>query len=84
MSAISSAVCLSAEITAYAENEAEARAKAVDQLRLRGLKVGTSFRVVRAVPSHRPRVSKGRPARKKHRHGREDDAGPVDCHEFGS
>jgi hypothetical protein len=27
--------------------------------------VGTSFRVVRAVPSHRPRVSKGRPARKK-------------------
>ena len=30
---------LSAEITVYAENEAEARAKAVDQLRLRGLKV---------------------------------------------
>jgi hypothetical protein len=30
---------LSAEIAVYAENEAEARAKAVDQLRLRGLKV---------------------------------------------
>ena len=30
---------LSAEITVYAENEAAARAKAVDQLRLRGLKV---------------------------------------------
>jgi hypothetical protein len=30
---------LSAEITVYAENEAEARAKAIDQLRLRGLKV---------------------------------------------
>jgi hypothetical protein len=30
---------LSAEITVYAENEAETRAKAVDQLRLRGLKV---------------------------------------------
>ena len=30
---------LSAEITVDAENEAEARAKAVDQLRLRGLKV---------------------------------------------
>ena len=30
---------LSAEITVYAENEAEARAKAVDELRLRGLKV---------------------------------------------
>jgi hypothetical protein len=30
---------LSAEITVYAENEADARAKAVDQLRLRGLKV---------------------------------------------
>ena len=30
---------LSAEITVYAENEAEARAKAVDQLRSRGLKV---------------------------------------------
>ena len=30
---------LSAEITVYAENEDEARAKAVDQLRLRGLKV---------------------------------------------
>ena len=30
---------LSAEITVYAENEAEAHAKAVDQLRLRGLKV---------------------------------------------
>jgi hypothetical protein len=31
---------LSAEITVYAENEVDARAKAVDQLRLRGLKVG--------------------------------------------
>jgi hypothetical protein len=31
---------LSAEITVYAENEAEARAKAVDQLRLRGLESG--------------------------------------------
>ena len=30
---------LSAEITVDAENEADARAKAVDQLRLRGLKV---------------------------------------------
>ena len=30
---------LSAEITVNAEDEAEARAKAVDQLRLRGLKV---------------------------------------------
>jgi hypothetical protein len=30
---------LSAEITVHAENEAEARAKAVDQLRSRGLKV---------------------------------------------
>jgi hypothetical protein len=30
---------LSAEITVYAESEADARAKAVDQLRLRGLKV---------------------------------------------
>ena len=30
---------LSAEVTVYAENEAEARAKAMDQLRLRGLKV---------------------------------------------
>jgi hypothetical protein len=30
---------LSAEIPVYAENEAETRAKAVDQLRLRGLKV---------------------------------------------
>ena len=30
---------LSAEITVYAENEAEARTKAVDQLRSRGLKV---------------------------------------------
>jgi hypothetical protein len=30
---------LSAGIAVYAENEAEARAKAVDQLRLRGLKV---------------------------------------------
>jgi hypothetical protein len=30
---------LSAEITVYAENEVEARAMAVDQLRLRGLKV---------------------------------------------
>jgi hypothetical protein len=30
---------LSAEIIVYAENEADARAKAVDQLRLRGLKV---------------------------------------------
>ena len=30
---------LSAENTVYVENEAEARAKAVDQLRLRGLKV---------------------------------------------
>ena len=30
---------LSAEIAVYAENEAEARAKAVAQLRLRGLKV---------------------------------------------
>ncbi len=30
---------LSAEIAVYAENEAQARAKAVDQLRLRGLKV---------------------------------------------
>jgi hypothetical protein len=30
---------LSAEITVYAENEAEARVKAVDQLRLRGLRV---------------------------------------------
>jgi hypothetical protein len=30
---------LSAEIAVYAENEAEARAKGVDQLRLRGLKV---------------------------------------------
>ena len=30
---------LSAEITVYAENETEARAKAVDRLRLRGLKV---------------------------------------------
>jgi hypothetical protein len=27
--------------------------------------VGMSFRLVRAVPSHRPRVSKGRLARKK-------------------
>jgi hypothetical protein len=30
---------LSAEITVYAETEAEARAKAADELRLRGLKV---------------------------------------------
>ena len=30
---------LSAQITVYAENEAAARAKAIDQLRLRGLKV---------------------------------------------
>jgi hypothetical protein len=30
---------LSAEITVYAENEADARAKAVDQLRVWGLKV---------------------------------------------
>jgi hypothetical protein len=30
---------LSAEITVYAENEAEARSKAIDQLRLGGLKV---------------------------------------------
>ena len=30
---------LLAEITVYAENEAEARRKVVDQLRLRGLKV---------------------------------------------
>jgi hypothetical protein len=30
---------LSAEITVYAESEADARAKAVDQLRLRGLKL---------------------------------------------
>jgi hypothetical protein len=30
---------LSAEIIVYAANEVEARAKAVDQLRLRGLKV---------------------------------------------
>jgi hypothetical protein len=30
---------LPAEVTVYAENEANARAKAVDQLRLRGLKV---------------------------------------------
>jgi hypothetical protein len=30
---------LSAQIAVYAENEAEARAKAVEQLRLRGLKV---------------------------------------------
>jgi hypothetical protein len=31
---------LSAEITVYAENEAKARTKAINQLRLRGLKVG--------------------------------------------
>jgi len=30
---------LSVQIAVYAENEAEARAKAVEQLRLRGLKV---------------------------------------------
>ena len=30
---------LSAEITVYAESETDARAKAVDQLRLRGLRV---------------------------------------------
>jgi hypothetical protein len=30
---------LSAEITVYAENEADARAKAIDQLRRRSLKV---------------------------------------------
>ena len=30
---------LSAEITVYAENEVDARAKAIDQLRRRGLKV---------------------------------------------
>jgi hypothetical protein len=30
---------LSAEITVYAENEADAQAKAADQLRLRGLKL---------------------------------------------
>jgi hypothetical protein len=33
---------LSAEITVHAENEAEARAKAVDQLRRRGLKLASA------------------------------------------
>jgi hypothetical protein len=30
---------MSAEITVHAENEADARAKAVDQLRMRGLRI---------------------------------------------
>jgi hypothetical protein len=33
---------LSAEITVYAENEADARAKAADQLRRRGLKLASA------------------------------------------
>src|SRR5512132_4064716 len=41
---------LSAEITVYAENEAEARAKAVDQLRLRGLKVAWTATATPPLP----------------------------------
>jgi hypothetical protein len=41
---------LSAEITVYAENEAEARAKAVGQLRQRGLKVALAASAAHRFP----------------------------------